>query len=117
MNESVRSLVSPRTNWRQKVSKNNSQGTPYNGWKGRIRTVKDVSDDAVKNDINPTFGVSSNDFRKDHMAFANSGRTAMFTVDYIDQGEDGANAWTTFVLECMDNICPRQVRGIYPAQD
>ena len=58
-----------------------------------------MSDDAIKNDINPSFGVSSNTYRKDNMFFANSGRPATFTVDYIDQGAYGDNAWTTFVLD------------------
>ena len=100
--------VSPRTDWRQKLSENRGLGTAYHWWKGRVRTIKEVSDDLIKTDmINPSFAVSSNEYRKKRMSFAGSGRPAPFTVDYIDQGGDGAKAWTTF--------CPRQGRGIHPA--
>ena len=42
----------------QEVGKNNGLGMLYHWWKVTIRTIKEVSDDAVKNDINPRFGVS-----------------------------------------------------------
>ena len=104
--------VSPHTDWRQKLSENSGLGTPYHWWKGRMRTIKEVSDDAVKNDINPRFGVSSNDYRKDRMSFANSGRPATFTVDYIDQGEDGETAWATFILDKSDGFTQPGVERI-----
>ena len=87
------------TDWRLKQGDNSGLGTPYLWWKGRVRTIEEVSDDAVKTVTNPSFCVSSNKYRKDRMSFANSGRPATFTVDYFDQGADGANAWTTFVLD------------------
>ena len=34
--------------WRQKLGENSGLGTPYHWWKGRVRTIKEVSDDAVK---------------------------------------------------------------------
>ena len=102
--------VSPHTDWRQKVSENSGLGTPYHWWKGRVRTIKEVSDDAVKNDIDPAFGVSSNVFRKDRMSFGD--RRATFTVDYIDQGAEGGNAWTTFVLDKSDGFTQPGVERI-----
>ena len=99
MNESARSLVFLHTpTGDRNLAKIMGLGTPYHWWKGRVRTIKAVSDDAVKNYISPKFGVSSNDYRKDRMAFANSGRAATFTVDYIGQGEDADTAWGTFIL-------------------
>ena len=92
----------PHTDWRQKVSENSGLGTPYHWWKGRVRTIKEVSDYAVKNEIDPAFGVSSNVFRKDRMSFGD--RPATFTVDYIDQGAEGGNAWATFVLDRSDGF-------------
>ena len=102
--------VSPHTVWRQKVSENSGLGTPYHWWKGRVRTIKEVSDDAVKNDIDPAFGVSSDVYRKDRMSFGD--RPATFTVDYIDQGAEGGNAWTTFVLDKSDGFTQPGVERI-----
>ena len=67
-----------------------------------------MSDDVVKNNINPRFGVLSNY----HMAFSNSGRAAKFTVNYIDQGEDGANAWMTFVFDKSEGFTQPGVKRI-----
>ena len=75
-----------------------------------VRTIKEVSDDAVKNDIDPAFGVSSNVFRKDRMSFGD--RPVTFTVDYIDQGAEGGNAWTTFVLDKSDGFTQPGVERI-----
>ena len=74
--------------------------------------MKEVSDDAVKTIMNPSFGVSSNEYRKDRMSFAGSGRPAPFTVDYIDQGVDGANAWRTFVLDTAEGFTQPGVESI-----
>ena len=93
--------ISTRVDWRQTVSENHGLGTPYHWWKGKLRTVKEVSDDMFKNGGFPSkLGVSSNEFRKDRMGFVGLVKTfTAFYIDYIDQGEDGAKAWTTFVLD------------------
>ena len=98
--------------WRQKLGENSGLGTPYHWWKGRVRTIKEVSDDAVKTIMNPSFGVSSDEYRIYRMSFAGSGRPAPLTVDYIDQGANGAKAWTTFVLDKAEGFSQPGVERI-----
>ena len=103
--------VSPHTDWRQNISQNSGLGTPYHWWKGSVRSIKEVSDDLVASGgLSPSFGVSSNDYRKDRMSFGD--RPATFSVDYIDQGSEGDQAWTTFVLDKSEGFTQPGVERI-----
>ena len=89
--------VSPSCDWRL-PGDNNGLGTPYHWWKQKIRTIKEVSDDLIKTSmINPSFAVSSNNYREDRMSFAGSDRRATFTVDYIQQVVDAD--YTNFITD------------------
>ena len=76
--------VDPNSDWRQKESYNNGLGTIYDYWTN-----------AGYHPLNPIDSTYDNK----QMSFTNYESDVTFHIDYILQGKEADNSWTTFILE------------------
>ena len=89
--------VDPNTDWRQKVSYNNGLGSIYNYWSGTGYHLY-YKEDSVYDKSSMSF----TDFSGDHGIH----------IDYIKQGKEADDAWSTFILDDSNGFTKAGVERI-----